>query len=116
MFGTGIAAGINFDMYDKVEVSVTGDNTDTLKPLKTFANSGLSEFLLNNVKKSGYSKPTPIQKFAIPFILAKRDLMGEYFFFKHDDLLIHLSFSLRSNRFGQNSCIHVADSRHYHER
>jgi probable ATP-dependent RNA helicase DDX4 len=31
---------------------------------------------LDNIEKSGYKKPTPIQKYAIPCVLAKRDLMG----------------------------------------
>lgn len=32
--------------------------------------------LLENVVKSGYKKPTPIQKHAIPIIMNGRDLMG----------------------------------------
>lgn len=41
-----------------------------------FRNSGLSDFLCTNVEKCGYKEPTPIQKTAIPIILAKRDLMA----------------------------------------
>lgn len=78
MFGNAISAGINFDQFDKIEVRISGKDADGLKPLKTFNDSGLREFLLNNIKKSGYSKPTPIQKHAIPIIMAKRDLMGKF--------------------------------------
>lgn len=78
MFGTAISAGINFDKFDKIEVNVTGNKAEDIKSLTTFADSGLRDFLLKNVKKSGYLKPTPIQKNAIPIIFAKRDLMGEF--------------------------------------
>lgn len=32
--------------------------------------------LLENIRKSGYVQPTPIQKYAIPIICNSRDLMG----------------------------------------
>ena len=37
---------------------------------------GLREILRGNIEKSGYKKPTPIQKYSIPIIMNKRDLMG----------------------------------------
>ena len=37
---------------------------------------GLRQLLRDNVAKSGYKKPTPIQKYAIPIIMNKRDLMA----------------------------------------
>ncbi len=46
------------------------------KPVSTFAEANLRKLLNENVEKSGYLKPTPIQKHAIPCVLAKRDLMG----------------------------------------
>lgn len=42
----------------------------------SFETSGLRDYLLTNVKKSGYNRPTPIQKFAIPTVLAKKDIMA----------------------------------------
>lgn len=59
---------------DEIEVKVTGENVP--QPISSFANSGLRNHLLDNVKKSGYLKPTPIQKYAIPIVLAGRDLMA----------------------------------------
>lgn len=41
-----------------------------------FREAGLSSFLCTNVEKSGYIEPTPIQKTAIPIVMAKRDLMA----------------------------------------
>ncbi len=37
---------------------------------------GLSEALLDAVTKAGYSRPTPIQEKAIPYVLMARDLLG----------------------------------------
>lgn len=44
--------------------------------IKTFEEAGLYEAFLNNVKKAHYDKPTPVQKFSIPIVLAGRDLMA----------------------------------------
>lgn len=53
---------------------MTGENCPA--PISCFNESGLSSFLLNNVRKSGYNRPTPIQKNAIPIVLSQRDVMG----------------------------------------
>ncbi|KAJ9576018.1 hypothetical protein L9F63_007118 [Diploptera punctata] len=74
MFGGGISCGINFDKYDKIEVKVTGENVP--RPINSFESSGLRTYILDNVKKSGYATPTPVQKHAIPIIMDKRDLMA----------------------------------------
>ncbi len=42
----------------------------------SFASLGLSEPLLRAIKESGYSKPTPIQRQAIPAVLDGKDLMA----------------------------------------
>lgn len=76
LFASSISAGINFDNFDKIEVQVTGKGSDDFDLVNTFEEAELRDFLLNNVKKSGYKKPTPIQKRAIPIIMGKRDLMG----------------------------------------
>lgn len=36
----------------------------------------LGEIMSNNVELCRYEKPTPIQKYAIPTVLAGRDVMG----------------------------------------
>lgn len=66
--------GINFDKYDEIEVRVSGENAP--RPITTFEDSGLRTILLENIKKSGYTKPTPVQKYAIPIIMSGRDLMA----------------------------------------
>jgi DEAD/DEAH box helicase/Zn-finger in Ran binding protein and others len=74
MFGGGISSGINFNKFDSIPVNVTGK--DVPKAILAFENAGLKDFVLTNIKKSGYAVPTPIQKYAIPTIAAKRDLMA----------------------------------------
>lgn len=76
MFASAIHAGINFDNFDNSEVKVSGNGCDKVQKMTTFQNSKLREFLLTNVARSGYTKPTPIQKLSIPIIQAGRDLMG----------------------------------------
>jgi probable ATP-dependent RNA helicase DDX4 len=53
---------------------VSGENV--LRPIDSFETAGLRPFVLNNVKKSGYTKPTPVQKHALPVIMEGRDLMA----------------------------------------
>ncbi|XP_064617247.1 ATP-dependent RNA helicase DDX4-like [Liolophura sinensis] len=66
--------GINFDKYDAIRVECTGH--EVVPAIRTFEEAGLYPRIHENVKKSKYEKPTPIQKYAIPAVLAGRDLMG----------------------------------------
>jgi len=74
LFEQGIDQGINFDKFDNIPVKCGGDNAP--KPISSFENMGLRQILMDNIQKSGYKKPTPIQKTAIPCIMAGRDLMA----------------------------------------
>lgn len=74
IFGQNISSGINFAKYDKIPIKVTGEKIP--KPSNKFSEFGLNKILLENVRKSGYDQPTPIQKNAIPVLLEGRDLMG----------------------------------------
>lgn len=44
--------------------------------ISSFQQCGLRTILLDNIKKSHYTTPTPVQKYAIPIILEGRDLMA----------------------------------------
>ncbi|XP_018323834.1 probable ATP-dependent RNA helicase DDX46 [Agrilus planipennis] len=46
------------------------------RPIKTWAQCGVSTKELNVLKKLGFEKPTPIQAQAIPAIMSGRDLIG----------------------------------------
>ena len=41
-----------------------------------FEDCKLGQIISNNIVLSKYSKPTPVQKFALPIVLAHRDLMA----------------------------------------
>jgi len=69
-----ISSGINFDKYETIEVKMEGENVP--QKMESFDACGLRPLVVANVKKSNYTKPTPVQKNAIPVILAKRDLMA----------------------------------------
>jgi len=69
-----ISSGINFDKYETIEVKMEGENVP--KKIESFDAAGLRPLVLDNVKRSNYKKPTPVQKNAIPVIQAKRDLMA----------------------------------------
>lgn len=42
----------------------------------TFDTFGLSQEILNNVKKAGYTEPTPVQRATIPLVLKGKDVLG----------------------------------------
>ncbi len=54
---------------------VTGSRLLTT-PTESFDSLGLAEPLLRAVKAAGYERPTPIQRDAIPPVLAGRDILG----------------------------------------
>lgn len=77
LFNAGISTGINFEQYNKIPIEVVDTARNNVPPpIESFASAGLNELILRNVERSGYQKPTPIQKHAIPIILGKRDLMA----------------------------------------
>jgi ATP-dependent RNA helicase DDX46/PRP5 len=66
---------------DVVELRRTLDGVrvrgkDCPKPIKTFAQSGLSGKMLEKLKKMKFEKPTPIQAQALPAIMKGRDVIG----------------------------------------
>ncbi|KAL3869506.1 hypothetical protein ACJMK2_042178 [Sinanodonta woodiana] len=69
-----VTKGINFDNFDKIPVEVTGQ--DAPSSINSFNEAGLYDAFLQNVKRASYEKPTPVQKFSIPIIMAGRDLMA----------------------------------------
>ncbi|XP_013405265.1 putative ATP-dependent RNA helicase Pl10 isoform X1 [Lingula anatina] len=66
--------GINFDKYEDIPVEATGESAP--ENIEDFSDAHLGEIISNNIKLCNYTKPTPVQKYAIPIILAKRDLMA----------------------------------------
>ncbi|KAK1127173.1 hypothetical protein K0M31_003722 [Melipona bicolor] len=74
LFENCVEVGINFDKYDFIEVNVSGENVP--RPIECFEAAGLRNIVLENIRKSGYTKATPVQKHALPIIMSGRDLMA----------------------------------------
>ena len=69
-----ISKGINFDKYDDIPVEATG--RDPPKAIASFDEVSFFETTKKAIEKCGYTKPTPVQKYSIPIVLAGRDLMS----------------------------------------
>lgn len=67
-------SGINFDNYDDIPVEVSGENAP--KPIEQFTSPPMDSLLLDNIKLSMFTKPTPVQKYSVPIVGAGRDLMA----------------------------------------
>lgn len=66
--------GINFEKYDDIPVEATGQNCP--HHIESFQDVDMGEIVMGNISLSRYTRPTPVQKYAIPIIKAKRDLMA----------------------------------------
>uniref|UniRef100_A0A8B9LCD8 RNA helicase n=1 Tax=Astyanax mexicanus TaxID=7994 RepID=A0A8B9LCD8_ASTMX len=71
---SGSNTGINFEKYDDIPVEATGNNCPG--PIENFHDVDMGEIIMGNITLSRYTRPTPVQKHAIPIIKAKRDLMA----------------------------------------
>jgi len=67
-------SGINFDRYEDIPVEATG--SDVPNGIEDFHQVQLTDILSKNIEMAHYTKPTPVQKNALPIILARRDLMA----------------------------------------
>jgi hypothetical protein len=68
--------GINFDAYDDIPVETSGQNIPPcIEHFEDYANE-LTESVMNNIRRCKYTKPTPVQKHAIPIGLSGRDMMA----------------------------------------
>ncbi|TNM94370.1 hypothetical protein fugu_002546 [Takifugu bimaculatus] len=71
---SGSNTGINFERYDDIPVEATGHNCP--HHIESFQDLDLGEIIMGNIALSRYTRPTPVQKYAIPIIKSKRDLMA----------------------------------------
>jgi len=71
---TSAKSGINFDRYEDIPVEATG--SDAPGCIESFDEANLGEIISSNIQLAQYSKPTPVQKYSIPIIKGKRDLMA----------------------------------------
>ncbi|XP_067108095.1 ATP-dependent RNA helicase DDX3X-like isoform X10 [Osmerus mordax] len=66
--------GINFEKYDDIPVEATGANCPP--HIDSFHDVEMGEIIMGNIALTRYTRPTPVQKYAIPIIKSKRDLMA----------------------------------------
>lgn len=73
LFGD-VNTGINFDRYEDIPVEATGEGCP--KNITNFEECDFEKIVRENIKLAKYQRPTPVQKYALPIIMAKRDLMA----------------------------------------
>ncbi|XP_063811676.1 ATP-dependent RNA helicase DDX3X isoform X5 [Pseudophryne corroboree] len=71
---SGSNTGINFEKYDDIPVEATGNNCPP--HIDIFQDVHMGEIIMGNIQLTRYTRPTPVQKHAIPIIIGKRDLMA----------------------------------------
>ncbi|XP_064167922.1 putative ATP-dependent RNA helicase an3 isoform X2 [Anguilla rostrata] len=71
---SGSNTGINFEKYDDIPVDATGNNCPP--HIESFHDVDMGEIIMGNINLTRYTRPTPVQKHAIPIIKSKRDLMA----------------------------------------
>ncbi|CAI5670560.1 DEAD-box helicase 3 X-linked a isoform X8 [Oreochromis niloticus] len=71
---SGSNTGINFEKYDDIPVEATGSSCPP--HIESFHDVDMGEIIMGNINLSRYTRPTPVQKYAIPIIKSKRDLMA----------------------------------------
>ncbi|XP_015273960.1 PREDICTED: ATP-dependent RNA helicase DDX3X isoform X2 [Gekko japonicus] len=71
---SGGNTGINFEKYDDIPVEATGSNCPP--HIESFSDVDMGEIIMGNIDLTRYTRPTPVQKYAIPIIKEKRDLMA----------------------------------------
>ena len=71
---SNVNTGINFDAYEDIPVEISGQ--DVPPPITSFGEADLGPLVMANVEMCKYTKPTPVQRHAIPISMAGRDLMA----------------------------------------
>ncbi|ENN75973.1 hypothetical protein D910_10718, partial [Dendroctonus ponderosae] len=72
----GKMTNVEVDAYKEELEGIRVKGKGCPKPIKTWAQCGVSTKELNVLKRMGFDKPTPIQTQAIPAIMSGRDLIG----------------------------------------
>jgi len=62
------------EFRQKNQISISGTNIP--KPIRTFGESSFPPYLVNELKKAGFAKPTSIQAQGWPMALSGRDVIG----------------------------------------
>merc|ERR1712137_714281 len=57
-------------------MGISGKDADSFRPITRFSEAQLTESLFENLRRCGYDRPTPVQKYAIPIVFQNRDIMA----------------------------------------
>ncbi|THD18146.1 ATP-dependent RNA helicase DDX3X [Fasciola hepatica] len=68
--------GLNFQLYDSIPVTQSVPNWTPVKTITLFIDVKLHQTIKGNIERAQYTNPTPVQKYVLPIIAAKRDLMA----------------------------------------
>ncbi|XP_018494063.1 probable ATP-dependent RNA helicase vasa-like [Galendromus occidentalis] len=73
--------GINFDQYDKIDVTVSNSRGQETKEYETkkldrFQDGNLDARLIEMIERLGFEKPTPVQRYSLPILADGKDLMA----------------------------------------
>lgn len=74
LFKNQVNTGIEFEKYQDIPVTVNGK--DVPKAINSFEEPNFDPVLKANIKHAKFDKPTPVQKNALPIVMAGRDLMA----------------------------------------
>jgi ATP-dependent RNA helicase DDX3X len=74
LFDGVVNSGLNFEKYDNIQIQTLGEGVPSA--ISSFDECNLGPVLINNIRLSTYTVPTPVQKNAIPIIVEGRDLMA----------------------------------------
>jgi len=72
--GSSHTPGINFNKYKDIPVKATGN--DPPEPISSFDEADLGPVVKHNIGLSGFKDPTPVQRYSLPIVTARRDLMA----------------------------------------
>ena len=62
--------------FDETQVpKLSGPKPNNYEPFMSFEDASLPSAVLDNIRESEYSQPTPVQKYALPPLFAGRDMM-----------------------------------------
>lgn len=67
---------MKIENFDGMPVELTGEGNEGVSPFLNFQLKGVPPLLAANIQRIGYLHPTPVQRYAIPSILAGRDLVA----------------------------------------
>jgi ATP-dependent RNA helicase DDX3X len=78
VFGSATTAGINFDKYDDIPISVSAATPDGVvpPPIDKFEDAKMPQFLRDNIERCRFTRPTPVQKHSIGIVQGNSDLMA----------------------------------------